>query len=498
VHFASILEIKAPAGKLESEQKTVAVLRCEYGTRYDLGVRGGGLRAVLNLYTGVECLHTGNQGAREAFPLVVYLSERGSNHRFNRRPLTLAGKECGRLIKECLRHASQPTGDRYGHILDPAKGEVNCMFYAAKFATPVMAACCLGPRAAHLWLYAREIWGEGHYSAAKLLARHAQGNKFARSLRQLLYNLLAGYVIVLLAYFLASISTLDASLDTNNDKRLSWAEWMGSLANLLSLCAILALSTGWMLMSDYVSPVQLGIFFTMWKAAFGVRDKRFGAFIKAAFVTNLCLMFTWPIGPLLFRVVSDAKTVGLWLKKGVVWTAETSRENGIEIEADDRHWIEDAPWLKPLYGLVAWRRAGYAQSKSQKGVNELSGIVMHRFRSVWCCALFPLYSLLQGLLAHYDSILSTWRRFTGVVRPLLKTLIYLPFPQSIFEWRFGSIASSMAAWYLWRVAIALCWVFCLWVRYMRVNEIPAIESFEKQVRDAMARKDKEMKARSQK
>jgi len=128
VHFASIVEFKRPAGASEAAQ-TSLVIRCEYGTTHDLGLRNSefNIRTALNMYDHSQVVHTGSTPAdKEAFPMVTYQRKLGSNHRFNSTPLRLSGRMCGRLLVECLRHASQPSGKLYGHVRDPSKGEVNC------------------------------------------------------------------------------------------------------------------------------------------------------------------------------------------------------------------------------------------------------------------------------------------------------------------------------------------------------------------------------------
>ena len=95
---------------------------------------------VINCYRESECVHAADPGGRPAFPRVVYQGQASSNHLFNETPLLLSGADCERLVRECLKHASHPSGETYSHLPDPTKGEVNCVVYAVRFAAPVMGA----------------------------------------------------------------------------------------------------------------------------------------------------------------------------------------------------------------------------------------------------------------------------------------------------------------------------------------------------------------------
>ena len=121
-----------------------------------------------------------------------------------------------------------------GHILDPAKGDVNCMYYAAKFATPVMAAYAFGPAATTLWLRTHNLFEDKRQVASIPIARNALIKdllKFARRLG-------VSYGLVWIAYILLSIPTFDKKLDVDNDGVVSWTEWLGDVTNAVSFGAV--------------------------------------------------------------------------------------------------------------------------------------------------------------------------------------------------------------------------------------------------------------------
>lgn len=421
VHFASIVEFKAPAGASEAAQTSI-VLRCEYGTTDDVGVRRSAfhIRTALNLYDHSAVVHTGSTpAAREAFPMVTYLDQLGSNHRFNSTPLRLSGRMCGRLLAECLRRASQPSGKLYNHVRDPSKGEVNCMYYAAKFATPVMAARCLGFFGlAGLWLRGSAFFR----SAAELSHRNDLG--VLGQAASLVVRLAGLYTMLAIAYLALSISALDANgdgrldladlaglqadlqanvqaglkLDTDSDGAVSVRELLSGLMSALSLVSVLLVVLGWLALSDAASPVQLGIALTTVKTWL-VSDARFGEFNKIALTSQLMLMLAWPFGSLAFRLFGDAQTLQKYVFKGMRW---------------------------PGGGFKQWAKEGFPQDPGHAAKNALDGIGMNRVRAMWLCVLFPGWKLLWRLVRHAGTFGAAWKQLVPTLKPLLAAALRSP------------------------------------------------------------------------
>ena len=428
VHFASIVEFKAPG-------EARLVLRCEYGTTHDVGVHIEHCRTVLNLYDHSECIHTGNQSNRESFPMVTYLGKYGSNHLFNGNPVKLYGDACARLLAECLRHASQPSGTNYSHIPDPSKGDVNCMYYSAKFATPGMAANVLGARMTSLWLR-----GKGLVAAS---LERLEGSSWLRRMAHLAlmysaiaitYGISSALMTVDGQWMGMSVEELtkncmeDLAFDADRNGVTSPLEYVKGLLYLSSFMVLLLGLMCALALSDTLSPVQLvGIPGTLLKM-FWVTDARFGMFIKLAFSTQLCLIFGWPIGALVFHFLKDLDTVRRWILRGVMWPS----------------------------GVHNWARSGFPQTDKQRSVNSLHGVGWHRVWSMWCCVIYPMWKLSYRLAKRWHVLFAAWKKLFLVLRPLLKIMVRSP--QSIF-----TVASASLALSRWQIAFVTASLAAPWV-----------------------------------
>ena len=286
------------------------------------------------------------------------------------------------------------------------------VYYAAKFATPIMAARFLAFFGlAGLWLRGSAFFRD----AAEL--RHRTDLGVLRKAASFLVQLAALYTMLAVAYLAVSISALDANgdgrvdmadladlqadlqanlqaglkLDTDGDGALSVREMLMGLMSALSLAAVLLVLLGCLMLSDVASPVQLGIAITTVKTWL-VSDARFGKFNKVAFSSQLMLMLAWPFGPLSFRLVGDTQTLQKYIVKGMRW---------------------------PNGGFKKWARLGFPQDEVHKSYNALDDIGMNRVRAMWLCVLFPAWKLLWRLISHAGLFGAAWKQLASILKPLL-------------------------------------------------------------------------------
>ena len=514
-HFASIIEIKDAATK-----SPLLLLRLEYNViKLVLGREQTKTDprsvTILTIHRERGCTHTGNDndGRIEAFPNVVYYSgPKGDvkdynlpcNHLFNGTPVCMGRPGTERLIRECLRGASiLDLG--YSHTPDISKGEINCLVYAVQFAAPVMAANAMGSAFTYVWLLLAGYKGSAIFRVRSLLERHG----WPRAARLIpVVWLILGYLACAFIYIFGA-STMEATaiaLNSASDVAINSAEQMAGIdfdgdgdiglpdekrirefGLWLTLSALSLFCIIYAALSDVVSPVQVGILKTIFRAA-SLDRRRSNTFIRMAIMSQVSLMFVNPLGPTLSQLYSDVLTMmqyllresykesledthltdeeKKWLTKN--WPTFTSDGKGPptkrtwttikegHIDYDLLQLAKDAArvanprkllskgaslngaLVRRFFGLLFCISIGRdsigrdpwplmpAQSDGQRERNPLDRVTLTRIRATWCCFVLPSGILMRNLYQAKLRPFAIWKQLLKLSAPILRSLVYFP------------------------------------------------------------------------